>query len=129
MLRWGLLSYAMGFFVSDLLLKVPATVDSSAWYFGNMLLLLAIPLGLATVALYTSPSRAAPVDGLSRAGESAVRAAYHARGARPWPELESKWPNETIQSVEPESSSRAMAWVAFDDAYPNGTGPRRTNTR
>ena len=30
-LRWGLLSYAMGFFVSDLLLKVPATVDSSAW--------------------------------------------------------------------------------------------------
>ena len=52
-LRWGLLSYAMGFFVSDLLLKVPATVDSSAWYFGNMLLLFAIPLGLATWALYT----------------------------------------------------------------------------
>ena len=52
-LRWGLLSYAVGFFVSDLLLKVPTTVDSSAWYFGNMLLLFAIPLGLASWALYT----------------------------------------------------------------------------
>ena len=34
-LRWGLLSYAVGIFISELLLKLPATLDSSAWYSGT----------------------------------------------------------------------------------------------
>ena len=41
-LRWGLLSYAVAHFVSAILLSLPATLDTSAWYFGNMLLLVAI---------------------------------------------------------------------------------------
>jgi hypothetical protein len=51
-LRWGLLSYAVGIFTSELLLKLPATLDSSAWYFGNMLMLVAVVVGLASWSFY-----------------------------------------------------------------------------
>jgi len=56
MLRWGLLTFAVGTFVSTLLMSTPATLDGSAWYFGNMLLLLAIVVALASWGLYTSIS-------------------------------------------------------------------------
>ena len=56
MLRWGLLTFAVGTFVSTLLMSAPATLDGSAWYFGNMLLLLAIVVALASWGLYTSIS-------------------------------------------------------------------------
>ena len=56
-LRWGLLSFAVGLFISELLMDVPATLDSSAWFFGNMLLLMAIAVGLAGWALSTSVAR------------------------------------------------------------------------
>jgi serine/threonine-protein kinase len=58
-LRWGLLSYAVGLFVSELLLKLPATLDPSAWYFGNMLLTLAVIVGLAAWSCYTVVPRSA----------------------------------------------------------------------
>jgi len=50
-LRWGLLSYAVGVFVSELLINLPATLDTSTWYFGNMLLLVAIAVALASWAV------------------------------------------------------------------------------
>jgi hypothetical protein len=53
-LRAGLLAYAVGHFVTALLLNVPATGDSSAWFFGNMLLLAALPVALAAWGFYTS---------------------------------------------------------------------------
>jgi len=53
-LRWGLLAYAVGVFVTELLMKLPATLDTSAWYFGNMALLVAIALGLASWGLYAA---------------------------------------------------------------------------
>jgi serine/threonine-protein kinase len=53
-LRWGLLSLAVGLFVVELLLDPPVTLDASAWYFGNMLLLLAIVVGLTVWSFYTS---------------------------------------------------------------------------
>jgi hypothetical protein len=53
-LRWGLVSFAAGAFVSALLMDAPATLDASAWYFGNMLLLIAIAVGLTWWGLYTS---------------------------------------------------------------------------
>jgi hypothetical protein len=53
-LRWGLLSSAVANFVTSILMNIPATLDTSAWYFGNMLVLLAIAVGLATWAFYTS---------------------------------------------------------------------------
>ena len=56
-LRWGLLAFAVAAFMSDLLMDVPATLDSSAWFFGNMLLLMVIAVGLAAWALYTSVAR------------------------------------------------------------------------
>ena len=60
-LRWGLLSYAVGIFVSELLTKLPATLDSSAWYFGNMLTIVAIAVALASWGLYTAvPRQVAP---------------------------------------------------------------------
>jgi hypothetical protein len=52
--RWGLLPFVVGAFVSALLFDFPATLDGSAWYFGNTLLLLAIVVGLACWGLYTS---------------------------------------------------------------------------
>jgi hypothetical protein len=53
-LRWGLLPIAVGAFVSTLLMQVPATRDTSAWYFGNMLVPMVIVLGLASWGLYAS---------------------------------------------------------------------------
>ena len=53
-LRWGLLAFAVAAFMTELLMDVPATLDSSAWFFGNMLLLMAIAAGLAGWALYAS---------------------------------------------------------------------------
>ena len=52
--RWGLLSYAVGHFVTDMLMNITATVDASAWYFGNMLVLIGVVLGLAAWGFYTS---------------------------------------------------------------------------
>jgi serine/threonine-protein kinase len=59
-LRWGLLAFAVAAFMTELLMDVPATLDSSAWFFGNMLLLMAIAAGLAAWALYASVTRARP---------------------------------------------------------------------
>jgi hypothetical protein len=56
-LRWGLLAYAVAVFVAPLLLLLPATTDSSAWFFGNMLLIIAAVAGLAGWGVYTSVSR------------------------------------------------------------------------
>ena len=41
-------------------MKLPATLDSSAWYFGNMLTVLAVAVALASWGLYTVVPRAAP---------------------------------------------------------------------
>jgi hypothetical protein len=53
-LRWGLLSFAVAHFVSSTLISLPTTFDLSAWYFGNMVLLLALVIALAAWAFYTS---------------------------------------------------------------------------
>jgi serine/threonine-protein kinase len=58
-LRWGLLSYAVGIFISELLLQLPATLDSSAWYFGNMLTILAVAVALAWWGFHTVVPRPA----------------------------------------------------------------------
>ena len=58
-LRWGLLAYAVGIFISELLLKLPATLDSSAWYLGNMLTLLAVTAALAWWGFHTVVPRSA----------------------------------------------------------------------
>jgi hypothetical protein len=57
LLRWGLLAFAVAVFVAPLLLLLPATTDSSAWFFGNMLLVIAAVAGLAMWGLYTSVLR------------------------------------------------------------------------
>jgi serine/threonine-protein kinase len=59
-LRWGLLSYAVGIFTSELLLKLPATLDSSAWFFPNMLTLLAVAAALAAWGVHAVVPRSAP---------------------------------------------------------------------
>lgn len=53
-LRWGLLAFAVGQFVTAILIVIPATLDTSAWYFGNTVLLLAIVVGLLAWGFYTS---------------------------------------------------------------------------
>jgi hypothetical protein len=53
-LRWGLLSYAVAHFITSIVLSLNATLDTSAWYFGNTLLLAGIALTLAGWGLYTS---------------------------------------------------------------------------
>jgi serine/threonine-protein kinase len=53
-LRWGLLSYAVAHFVSSILMSIPATLDTSVWYFGNMLLLVGLVVGLTLWGFYTS---------------------------------------------------------------------------
>jgi serine/threonine-protein kinase len=50
----GLLAFVVGAFVSPLLFDVILTRDSSAWYFGNSLFLLAIVAALAVWAFYTA---------------------------------------------------------------------------
>jgi hypothetical protein len=49
-----LLAYAVGHFVTSLLMDIAATADASAWYFGNLLLLFGIVLGLAAWGFYTA---------------------------------------------------------------------------
>jgi Protein kinase domain len=56
-LRSGLVSYTVGVFISQLLLKLPATLDTSAWYFGNMLTIVVIAVALASWGLYASVPR------------------------------------------------------------------------
>ena len=55
-LRWGLTALAVGVLVGDLLLMAPATTDLSAWYIGQTLLIMAIPVALASWAFYQSLS-------------------------------------------------------------------------
>ena len=56
-LRWGLTTLAVGVLVADLLLIVPATTSLSAWYLGEMTLVLVIPLALASWAFVTAISQ------------------------------------------------------------------------
>jgi hypothetical protein len=58
-LRWGLLAYAVGLIISDLLVTLPATLDSSAWYFGNMLTVVLVAVALASWGVYTAVPRSA----------------------------------------------------------------------
>jgi hypothetical protein len=53
-LRWGLLPFTIGVFVTSLLFDLPPTFDTSAWFFGNMLFLIAILVGLTVWGFYTS---------------------------------------------------------------------------
>jgi serine/threonine-protein kinase len=53
-LRWGLLSFAVGVFVSAVLISLPATLDTSAWYFGHNLLIVALVVALAAWGLQAS---------------------------------------------------------------------------
>jgi hypothetical protein len=53
-LRWGLTTLTVALFVANVLLNVPATTDVSAWYLPESTLELAIVLGLAALAFYTS---------------------------------------------------------------------------
>jgi hypothetical protein len=53
-LRWGLLPFAVGAFVSSLLFDVIATLDGSAWYLANTLLLIAVVVGCACWGFYTA---------------------------------------------------------------------------
>ena len=53
-LRWGLLSLAVGLFVAAILLRAPATLNSSAWYFGSAIFTLASIVALAAWAFHTS---------------------------------------------------------------------------
>lgn len=53
-LRLGLLPMAVGSLVLALLWDIPATFDTSSWYFANMVLLGAIVVTLAVWAAYTS---------------------------------------------------------------------------
>jgi serine/threonine-protein kinase len=56
-LRWGLVSYVTGTFVTTLILNAPVTTDTSAWYFGNAALLLGIPVALAAWGAATASRR------------------------------------------------------------------------
>ena len=53
----GLLAFVVGSFVSSLLFDVVLTLDSSAWYFGNTVFVLAVIAALAAWALYTATGR------------------------------------------------------------------------
>jgi hypothetical protein len=53
----GLLAFVVGSFVNNLLFDVVPTLDSSAWYFGNNLLILAVVVALAGWAFYTAVGR------------------------------------------------------------------------
>jgi hypothetical protein len=50
----GLVAFVVGTFVSSLLFDVTATLDSSAWFFGNAMLPVAIVLGLTVWSFYTA---------------------------------------------------------------------------
>ena len=77
-LRWGFTTLAVGVFVTNLLLAVPATASVSTWYVGETLLVLGIAVAIATWAVYTAIagrrwSAPAPMSlsGRSRAGGAA----------------------------------------------------------
>src|SRR5688572_9722326 len=53
----GLLAFVVGAFVSALLFDVVLTRDSSAWYFGNTVFVLAVVVVLAIWAFYTATGR------------------------------------------------------------------------
>jgi len=53
-LRWGLLSFATAHFMTAIVLSLPPSLDTSAWYFGNILVFVAIVVVCGTWALYTS---------------------------------------------------------------------------
>jgi serine/threonine-protein kinase len=54
------------------LFDIPVTVDTSAWFFGNMVLLIAIAAALAVWGFYTSMPRAGRVGNAGRAFRPAV---------------------------------------------------------
>jgi hypothetical protein len=53
----GVLAFVVGSFVSSLLFDIVPTLDSSAWYFGSNLLILAVVVALAGWAFYTATGR------------------------------------------------------------------------
>lgn len=53
----GLLAFVVGAFVSALLFDVVVTLDTSAWYIGNTLLLVAIVSALAVWGFYIAVGR------------------------------------------------------------------------
>jgi len=53
----GVLAFVVGSFVSSLLFDIVPTLDSSAWYFGSNLLILAVVVALAVWAFYTATGR------------------------------------------------------------------------
>lgn len=53
----GLLSFVVGAFVSSLLFDVVLTLDSSVWYFGNTVVVLAVVAALTVWAFYTATGR------------------------------------------------------------------------
>ena len=66
--RWGLLPFAVGTFVNSLLFDIAATSDTSAWYFGNNFVLVAIVAGLAVWGFWKAvpecKSALAPIEAL-----------------------------------------------------------------
>jgi hypothetical protein len=56
-LRFGLLSLTIALLSANLLANVPATLDFSAWYAANTLLIVGAIIVLAAWALYTSVGR------------------------------------------------------------------------
>jgi hypothetical protein len=55
--RWGLLPLAVGTFVNSVLFDISATHDTSAWYFGNNLVLLAAITALAVWGFWKAVPR------------------------------------------------------------------------
>ena len=53
----GLLAFVVGAFVSPLLFDVVLTLDSSAWYFGSNVFVLAVVVALTIWAFYTATGR------------------------------------------------------------------------
>jgi serine/threonine protein kinase len=53
-LRWGLVSFVSGAFVLSVLMDAPTTLDTSAWYFGYMLLIFGMAVGVASWGFYVS---------------------------------------------------------------------------
>ncbi len=53
-LRWGLLSLTVGIFVQLLLYNLPASYHPEAWYFGDVVFLIAVLGGITIWAFYTS---------------------------------------------------------------------------
>ena len=74
-LRWGLTTLAVGVIVADLLLILPATSALSAWYLGEMIIVIGIPVAIAAwgvlhVALRPRVRRRSAVLRIGRSGGS-----------------------------------------------------------